>query len=189
MTASVKSFKDTFGSYPHAPTTSFLRSSYIQKDVPMVSSPIQLSATVPEAVRKMHVSQSSVLRSLRSVREPIISYQETRGVSRNEDITFLALLTSLCTHAYTAAITILVMLWNLAPLLDGFVYFARFFLDRLIQIFETQGQKEKIIRAAVFLGEILVILFLIFLIMGLIFMPVYVLAARIVSKIWGMIMW
>lgn len=101
----------------------------------------------------------------------------------------MALITSLCTHAYTAAITILVMLWNLAPLLDGFVYFARFVVDKLIEIFETRDKKEKIMKAAVFAGEIIVILFIIFLIMGLIFMPVYVLTARIISKIWGMIAW
>ncbi|KAG5875711.1 hypothetical protein JTB14_012409 [Gonioctena quinquepunctata] len=148
-----------------------------------------MSTAVQETIRKMHVSQSAVLRTLRSAREPIIVYQETRGVSRNENITFLTLITSLCTNAYTAAITILVMLWNLVPLLDGFVYLARFVMDRLIDIFETQEQKEKIMKATIFLGEILVIFFLIFLMMGLILIPVYVLTARIVSKIWGMIMW
>ncbi|XP_018563893.1 uncharacterized protein LOC108905501 [Anoplophora glabripennis] len=137
----------------------------------------------------MNLSPSYVLNSLRAVREPIVDYQEGRGVSRSESVSFLALITSLCTHAYTAAITILVMLWNLAPLLDGFVYFARFVVDKLIEIFETRDKKEKIMKAAVFAGEIIVILFIIFLIMGLIFMPVYVLTARIIGKIWGMIAW
>lgn len=81
------------------------------------------------------------------------------------------------------------MLWNLFPLLDGFVYFIRFFLDKLIDIFETEDQKEKIMKAVIFAGEIIVILFLIFLIIGLIFMPVYALTAKIISKVWSMIAW
>ncbi|XP_057670920.1 uncharacterized protein LOC130902682 [Diorhabda carinulata] len=139
--------------------------------------------------QNLKMTESAILSTLRSVRAPIVNYQETRGVSRNEQISFINLITSLCTHAYTAAITILVMLWNLAPLLDGFVYFARFTVDKLIDIFETDDPKEKIIKTAVFAGEIIIILFLIFLIIGLIFMPVYVLTARIISKIWGMIGW
>lgn len=69
------------------------------------------------------------------------------------------------------------------------MYFARFVLDKLIEIFETRDKKDKIFKVAMFLAEIIVILFIIFLIMGLIFMPVYVLAARILGKIWGMISW
>nr|CAI5862894.1 unnamed protein product [Callosobruchus analis] len=139
--------------------------------------------------QKLRVTSSQILGMLRTVREPIVEYQENRGVSRTEQISFVTLVTSLCTHAYTAAITILVMLWNLAPLLDGFVYFARFLLDRLIDIVETEDPKDKIVKSVVFLVEIIIVLFIIFLIMGLIFMPVYVLAARIVSKVWGMVAW
>nr|CAH7763702.1 unnamed protein product [Callosobruchus chinensis] len=134
--------------------------------------------------QKLRMTQSQILGMLRTVREPIADYQENRGVSRTEQISFVTLVTSLCTHAYTAAITILVMLWNLAPLLDGFVYFARFLLDRLIDIVETEDPKDKIVKSVVFLVEIIIVLFIIFLIMGLIFMPVYVLSARIVSKVW-----
>ncbi|XP_072386979.1 uncharacterized protein [Diabrotica undecimpunctata] len=137
----------------------------------------------------LNMTESAILHTLRSVRSPIVNYQESRGVPRNEQISFINLITSLCTHAYTAIITILVMLWNLVPLLDGFVYFARFAVDKLINIFETQDSKEKIMKMAIFAGEIIVILFIIFLIIGLIFMPVYLLVARIISKIWGMIVW
>ncbi|XP_028129410.1 uncharacterized protein LOC114325538 [Diabrotica virgifera virgifera] len=137
----------------------------------------------------LSMTESTILHTLRSVRSPIVNYQESRGVPRNEQVSFINLITSLCTHAYTAVITILVMLWNLVPLLDGFVYFARFAVDKLINIFETRDSKEKIMKMAIFAGEIIVILFIIFLIIGLIFMPVYLLVARIISKIWGMIVW
>ncbi|KAJ8921841.1 hypothetical protein NQ315_008473 [Exocentrus adspersus] len=148
-----------------------------------------VGGAAPTGFSIMNASPSYILQTLRTVREPIVDYQEGRGVPRNEAISFVTLITSLCTHAYTAAITILVMLWNLAPLLDGFVYFARFLVDKLIDIFETRDKKEKIVKAALFGGQIIVILFIIFLIMGLIFMPVYVLTARIIGKIWGMIAW
>ncbi|KAF7277795.1 hypothetical protein GWI33_009213 [Rhynchophorus ferrugineus] len=65
---------------------------------------------------KMHLSKSGLLYTLNLIRDPVVDYQEKRGVSRNEEITFVTLVTSLCTQAYTAAITILVMLWNLMPL-------------------------------------------------------------------------
>ncbi|CAG9854802.1 unnamed protein product [Phyllotreta striolata] len=133
--------------------------------------------------------QKKLLDTLYSVRAPIVDYQESRGVSRNEQITFISLLTSLCTHAYTAAITILVMLWNLAPLLDGFVYFTRFALDKMIDVLETDDPKEKALKAAMFTGEIIVICFLMFMIVGLIFLPVFVLISKIFSKIWTMIAW
>ncbi|VEN35872.1 unnamed protein product [Callosobruchus maculatus] len=154
-----------------------------------VASESQAAAGGGMVSQKLRISQSQILGMLRTVREPIVDYQENRGVSRTEQISFVTLVTSLCTHAYTAAITILVMLWNLAPLLDGFVYFARFLLDRLIDIVETEDPKDKIVKSIVFLVEIIIVLFIIFLIMGLIFMPVYVLAARIASKVWGMISW
>nr|CAI5868511.1 unnamed protein product [Callosobruchus analis] len=99
---------------------------------------------------KLRVTSSQILGMLRTVREPIVEYQENR---------------------------------------DGFVYFARFLLDRLIDIVETEDPKDKIVKSVVFLVEIIIVLFIIFLIMGLIFMPVYVLAARIVSKVWGMVAW
>lgn len=99
------------------------------------------------------------------------------------------LLTSLLTQSYTAALTILVMLWNLLPLVEGFLYFARFILDKLVDIIETGDPKEKAMKTIVFCGEMFVILIIIFLIVGLIFMPVYVLTARLFGKLWGMIIW
>ncbi|CAH2014238.1 unnamed protein product [Acanthoscelides obtectus] len=149
----------------------------------------QTGGTAEMVSQKLRISQSAIIGMLRTVREPIVDYQENRGLSRTEQISFVTLITSLCTHAYTAAITILVMLWNLAPLLDGFVYFARFMLDRLIDIFETEDPKDKIVKSIVFLAEIVIVMFIIFLIMGLIFMPVYVLTARIIGKVWGMVAW
>ncbi|KAL1491792.1 hypothetical protein ABEB36_012336 [Hypothenemus hampei] len=134
-------------------------------------------------------TQSGLLYTLNMIREPVVDYQEARGVPRNEEITFLSLVTSLCTQAYTAAITILVMLWNLMPLVDGFVYFVRFVLDKVIDIVQTEDNKERAIKSAILFGELTIIIFIIFLIVGLIFMPVYVLMARLFSKIFSMIAW
>lgn len=142
-----------------------------------------------EAFDSIRMSESGILFALQTVREPIVDYLEARGISRTEYVSLVSLVTSLCTTAYTAAITILVMLWNLSPLMDGIVYFVRFVLDKLIEIFETQDHKEKILKSVIFAGEVIVILFILFLIMGLIFMPVYVLTARIETKIWSMIVW
>ncbi|KAJ8927365.1 hypothetical protein NQ314_020140 [Rhamnusium bicolor] len=181
--AAERSYREAYGvKYSSSIPTSSFRPGTLQNN-------INLPPGVSETVKKMKMSQTGVLYTLHTLREPIVEYQETRGVPRSEQVAFVALITSLCTQAYTAAITILVMLWNLAPLLDGFVYFARFLLDKLIDILETEDQKEKIMKAAVFAGEIIVVMFIIFLILGLIFMPVYVLTAKIISKIWGMIAW
>ncbi|XP_030758356.1 uncharacterized protein LOC115884050 isoform X2 [Sitophilus oryzae] len=138
---------------------------------------------------KMRVSKSGLLYTLHMIREPVVDYQEARGVPRNEEVTFVTLVTSLCTQAYTAAITILVMLWNLMPLVDGLVYFLRFFLDKVIDIVETEDNKDRAIKGAILFGELTVILFLIFLIVGLILMPVYQLMARLFSKVFSMVAW
>lgn len=37
-----------------------------------------------EAIENMRMSQSGVLYTLQTVREPIVDYQEARGISRNE---------------------------------------------------------------------------------------------------------
>lgn len=139
--------------------------------------------------KTLKMSQSGILYTLHMIREPVVDYQESRGVPRNEEITFLTLVTSLCTQAYTAAITILVMLWNLMPLVDGLVYFVRFVLDKLIDIVQTEDNKDRAIKAAILFGELTIIIFIIFMIVGLIFMPVYVLMARLFSKIFSMIAW
>lgn len=105
------------------------------------------------------------------------------------EITFLTLVTSLCTQAYTAAITIMVMLWNLMPLVEGLIYFVRFLLDKAIDIVRTEDNKDRAIKSVILFGELTIIVFIVFLIFGLIFMPVYVLMARLFSKIFSMIAW
>lgn len=37
-----------------------------------------------EAIENMRMSESGILYTLRTVREPIVDYQEARGVSRTE---------------------------------------------------------------------------------------------------------
>lgn len=86
-----------------------------------------------------------------------------------------------------AAITIFVMLWNLLPLAEGLLIFVRFVLDKLIDIFETDNQKDKALKAAIFVGELIVILMIVFLIVGLIFVPVYVLTSKLFGKLIAML--
>ncbi|CAH0559622.1 unnamed protein product [Brassicogethes aeneus] len=135
------------------------------------------------------MSASGILSTLNVLREPIADYQSSRGIARNETITFMNLITSLISQAYTAGLTILVMLWNLLPLVEGFVYLIRFILDKLIDILETEEPKDKVMKTIIFCGELFLILIVIFLIVGLIFMPVYVLTAKLFGKLWGMIVW
>ncbi|XP_060524328.1 uncharacterized protein LOC132700800 isoform X2 [Cylas formicarius] len=157
---------------------------------PVSSTGKDMAEGTPKAApEQLRVSESRILYTLNMIREPVVEYQEARGIPRTEDITFVTLVTSLCSQSYTAAITILVMLWNLMPLVDGFVYFIRFLLDKLIDILQTQDTKDRAIKTAIFVGELTVIMFLIFMIVGLIFMPVYVLMVRLFSKVFSMVVW
>ncbi|XP_048526513.1 uncharacterized protein LOC109540812 isoform X5 [Dendroctonus ponderosae] len=141
-----------------------------------------------KAENAMRFMQSGLLYTLHMIREPVVDYQESSSVPRNEEITFLTLVTSFCTQAYTAAITILVMLWNLMPLVDGLIYFIRFLLDKAIDIVETEDNKDRAIKGAILFGELTIVVFIIFMIVALIFMPVYVLMARLFSKIFSILM-
>ncbi|XP_050300011.1 uncharacterized protein LOC126738627 [Anthonomus grandis grandis] len=146
-----------------------------------------LSQTQAIATRKFPISRSGILYTLHKLRDPVAEYQETRGVPRDEEITFLNLITSLCSQAYSAAITIMVMVWNLMPLVDGLVYFLRFFLDKIIDIVQTENNIDRATKIVLFFAEITVIMLLFFLIMGLIFMPVYELVVHMGRKVLSLV--
>ncbi|XP_066139147.1 uncharacterized protein [Euwallacea fornicatus] len=118
-----------------------------------------------------------------TARKCYIFYQESRGVPRNKEISFVTLVTSFSTQAYRAISTILVMLPNLIPLVDGIVYFIRFVLDKMIDIMQTEDHKESVIKIAILLGELIIINFIIFIILNFFFVPVSVLTAKLISKL------
>ena len=78
------------------------------------------------------------------------------------------------------------MLYNLFPLLDGFVYLIRFILDKILEICETKDTTEKILIALLFLGEVVILFLIVMLIFGLIVMPVWALVGYIISKFIGL---
>lgn len=73
------------------------------------------------------------------------------------------------------------------PLVDGLIYFIRFLLDKVIDIVQTEDNKDRAIKGAILFGELTIVIFIIFMIIGLIFMPVYVLMARLFTKIFSML--
>lgn len=88
-------------------------------------------------------------------------------------------------RAYNAGVTILVMLANLFPLLDGFVYLVRFLLDKTLEIAQTRDRTEVILKSLLFFGELIILLLLVMMIFGLILMPVWALLGYIISKFMG----
>ncbi|KAF2879829.1 hypothetical protein ILUMI_26356 [Ignelater luminosus] len=125
---------------------------------------------------------------LESLREPLAEYQEKHGLSKNEQFGFITLMTSLCHHAYNAVITILTMLYNLLPLLEGFLYLARFILDKLIEICRTRETGEKVLKSVIFFGEMAAIVLIVMIIFGFILLPVWCLFSTIFGKILGIIL-
>ncbi|XP_022900533.2 uncharacterized protein [Onthophagus taurus] len=129
--------------------------------------------------------QGRFLRLIIRVREPVADYLEKHGLPKNARCSFISLLTSLIQRAYAAGVTILLMLYNLFPLLDGGVYLLRFILDKLLEICQTRDIAEKILKGILFLGELVVLTLLVMFIFGLIVMPVLSLASYILHKFIG----
>lgn len=99
----------------------------------------------------------------------------------------MTLITSMFHQGYQAALTILTMLYNLIPLVDGFLCLARFVLDKLIEIAETDSKPEMILKIGMFTVEIFVILIMCLLICGLVIFPVWQLFSALLSKFWGLL--
>ncbi|RZC42649.1 germinal-center associated nuclear protein [Asbolus verrucosus] len=89
-------------------------------------------------------------------------------------------------HAYNAAAIILTMLYNLLPLFEGFTYLLRFMLDKLIDIFETSETYDKIIKTLIFMGQLVVLFFLLYFIITTLMIPILNLTVFFVNKIFSL---
>lgn len=96
---------------------------------------------------------------------------------------FTDLVKALCQHAYNATLTILTMLYNLMPLLEGFMYLLRFMLDKLIDIFETPRAGDKAIKSALFVGELVILFFLLYFIISILLIPIIHFTLLFINKI------
>ncbi|XP_044259479.1 uncharacterized protein LOC123007989 [Tribolium madens] len=109
---------------------------------------------------------------LRRVRSPIAIYQEPKGISKSEQYSFIDLVKTLCQQAYMAVLVILTMFYNMLPLFEGFTCIVRFILDKLIDIFETQGTWEKSVKSLIFTGELVVLFILFYFTITLLLIPI-----------------
>lgn len=98
---------------------------------------------------------------------------------------FVNIVTSLVQRSYNAGVTIVIMLANLFPLLDGFVYLIRFLLDKILEISQTKDRTEVILKSLLFFGELIILFLLVMMIFGLIVMPVWALLGYVISKCMG----
>lgn len=128
-----------------------------------------------------------LIRSLHAVREPLAEYQERNGTPRDEMFHFVPLINMLGQSAYNVTIAVLVMLYSFVPLLEGFLYCVRFILDKLIDILESGETKDKVVKGLLFLLELLVIFFVLFLIISFIVWPVFQLTWSLFGKVWHML--
>lgn len=96
---------------------------------------------------------------------------------------FVALMQALFQAIYHAVITIITMIINLFPLVDGFLHVCRFLLDKSLEICHTEGRKEKICKILLFIGEIFILSLVIMLIICMIVLPVWALVSYLMSKI------
>lgn len=123
---------------------------------------------------------------LRSIREPLAEYQEKKGISRNQNYTFLALVSAVCQYVYTVLLCIANMVYNLFPIVDAFLLILRFLLDKGIDCLMAQSS-ERIIKSVVFLVEFIAIIIMVLAISGLILVPLSVLFSHVFHKVWNAI--
>ncbi|GJQ74080.1 hypothetical protein Trydic_g19002 [Trypoxylus dichotomus] len=131
--------------------------------------------------------QTKFTRFILKIREPVAEYLERHGLPKNSQCSFINIVTSLVQRAYNAGVTILMMLANLFPLLDGFVYLLRFLLDKTLEICQTKDRTEVILKSLLFCGELIVLFLLVMMIFGLILMPVWALLGYILAKFMGVV--
>lgn len=79
------------------------------------------------------------------------------------------------------------MLYNLIPLVDAFLYLARFILDKLLEINESKSIPDMVLKCVLFVIEMVLITLLILLICGLIIYPVWKLSSSLLGKFWTML--
>jgi hypothetical protein len=69
------------------------------------------------------------------------------------------------------------------PLLEGFMYLLRFMLDKLIDIFETPRAGDKAIKSALFVGELVILFFLLYFIISILLIPIIHFTLLFINKI------
>lgn len=106
------------------------------------------------------------------VRGPVADYQAKNGVPLEQQISFVDLIRMLFVCSQAAVFTILTMLWNLYPLLDGFLYVIRFVLDKTLYVCQGETPTERSYRGVVFFGEMVILLLANLFILNLIVMPI-----------------
>lgn len=86
-------------------------------------------------------------------------------------------------HSYQAVLTILTMLYNLLPFLDGMLYLVRFILDKLIEICQCHSTGELIFKSLLFTGEMVAVVGFCVMITSFIILPVWCLAFCVIGKL------
>lgn len=97
------------------------------------------------------------------------------------------MIAALCHSTYNAFLTIASMLWNAIPLFEGFLYLARFVLDKLIAICTSPSNVDMYFKIMVFFGEMVIICLMLFIIFGFVIFPIWYLVGHIFSKLWNML--
>ncbi|XP_011300720.1 uncharacterized protein [Fopius arisanus] len=156
------------------------------KNVYRISNPVPLQTTKfsiplneknpgPENEEKKH-------NFLISMRNFLVNYQESQGISRDE-YCFTSLLKILGQATGKSLLTLFFMLVNIAPMTKIILFISRFILDKTVDIVFLQDTKQKATRSAIFGLQLISIYICLLFIFGFIWLPFLQMIFGIISQI------
>lgn len=97
------------------------------------------------------------------------------------------MLQSVGEHLYAVMAVMITMFTNLLPITDAFLVMFRFMIDKLIDIVESHDN-ERIMKACLFVVEIVPLVFLLLFIYGFILYPLSSMFLVVINKFWNFIL-
>lgn len=133
------------------------------------------------------MSNGTIVSILKTIRQPIANYQESKGVPKSKSYGFVDATKHMSNAVITSIRFSYNMLYSSVSMLELSLYLIRFILDTFIEIYEEENNEEKCILLLVFILKMLIIIYIIIYITRYLLIPQWDFFYNIVEKIFRLI--
>lgn len=116
-------------------------------------------------------------------REDLADFQETHGLPRTRDYSFLSLTLALAQETGRALYAVFIMITELFPVLAILSLILRFTLDKLLEILETEDSVVQVKKITIFIIQLIAIIIPVYITIGTIIAPLIYLVFSIFKKL------
>ncbi|EEB16203.1 Circumsporozoite protein precursor, putative [Pediculus humanus corporis] len=155
-----------------------LAATLLQKRSPFIHDPPELEERRPR-IQSPRTPREYII----NLREDLADFQESHGLPRSRDYSFVSLGLALIQETGRALFSLFQMFTELFPVLAIISLILRFALDKLIEIFETQETVPKIKKAVIFTLEMIAIILPLWIIVGSILVPLLSLVLSLFKRV------